>query len=314
MWFSSRSAAGGGGGGGVGGGGGADTGGGGVPRVGTQEAVAGERFSPDQPDSPGAHAGRSEGGRSALLEQLARAAQEQSGPEGVLRVVECSGEDFDEVALVAALRAVADACGGDGGGGGGGGGGDRGAEEEEADVRRRVARHNTFQSLLSMVVTGAERLSPAQAAEVARSLGRLRVEDEGVLDAIGRNIVSELHRLDGGQIADLLEAYKATGASPGRVLADAVQERLRGGSGGGGDGAPEVPPGRATADGVPLGSPEGGGGCDRGGGSAPAALDGVESERVRQALEELGYGSDSGSAAAPPRQGQSDRSHGADYA
>ncbi|EFJ50277.1 hypothetical protein VOLCADRAFT_89228, partial [Volvox carteri f. nagariensis] len=113
-----------------------------------------------------------------------------------------------------------------------------------------------------------------------------------------------------------LEAYQATGTSPGRVLADAVRARLRGDGGEGLDATAAVPSGRATADGVPLGRREeerapGGGACTR-----VAPRGDAESERVRHALEELGYGdaeTPSSSPLTPPRQGQSDRSHGADY-
>ncbi|GIL79170.1 hypothetical protein Vretifemale_8543, partial [Volvox reticuliferus] len=194
-------------------------------------------------------------------------------------------------------------------------GGERGVEGEQ-DVRRWVARHDTFQSLLSMVVAGAERLSPAQAAAVARSLSRLRVEDEGVLDAISRNIVSEVHRLNGEQLVDLLEAYRAAGASPGTVLADAVKERLQGRDGEATTAiSAAVPSGRATADGVRLGQP---GPEDKGDqGTALPPLEGAEAVRVRQLLNELGYNNSSSTdpgRVSPPRQGQSDRSHRADYA
>ncbi|GIL61297.1 hypothetical protein Vafri_15646 [Volvox africanus] len=165
-----------------------------------------------------------------------------------------------------------------------------------------------------MVVAGAERLSPAQATAVARSLSRLRVEDEGVLDAISRNIVSEVHRMNSDQLVDLLEAYRAAGASPGTVMADAVKRRLHGH--GGEDTtatAAAVPSGRATADGVRLGRTDSDDGGDRGG--ALPQLEGAESDRVRQLLKELGYDSSSMDLGRvpPPRQVQSDRSLGTDY-
>ncbi|PNH12890.1 hypothetical protein TSOC_000168 [Tetrabaena socialis] len=266
--------------------------------AGTQQAVAGERLSPDQPDSRRPDGARdTEGVRREL-----RAAARRGSAEEVLRVVERAGDCFDEAALVAALEAVGDVLGPPEGEGA-----QRGDAKEGA--RQQVAQHRTFQTLLSMVVAGAERLSPEQATAVARSLGRLRVDDQGVLDAIGRNVISELHRLSGRQLAELLEGYHATGASPGRVLADAVHERLAGALPRGGAGpAPTASGGAAGAD--ALGSTAGGGGGDD---ATPAPpLGEAEAERVRAALERLGYGS--AGHALPGRQGQSDGSHGTDYA
>ncbi|KAG2500676.1 hypothetical protein HYH03_001442 [Edaphochlamys debaryana] len=263
---------------------------------GTQEAVAGERMSAPQPDDGGGPA-TGDGPGAGDVRGALQAAARSGDPGEVLRVVEAHGTHFDEEALVGALASLAEAARG------------------QRVAPEKLAAHGTFQSLLSMVVLGAERLSPAQAARVAQAMGGLRVEDQGVLDAIGRNLVSDLHRLTGPQLAELLEGYHAPGTTPGRVMADAVAQRLRGpqgrGSGGGG-GSSEVPSGRATADGVPLGTGGGGSGADAESNVAAAPLEGEERERVQRALERLGYG-DPGHAPPGP-QGQSDRSHGTDYA
>ncbi|GIL79171.1 hypothetical protein Vretifemale_8544, partial [Volvox reticuliferus] len=64
-----------------------------APRTGTQEAVAGqERFSPDQPDHPHS-SGLDDRQRSALREEMGRAARERSDPAAVLEIVERGGQD-----------------------------------------------------------------------------------------------------------------------------------------------------------------------------------------------------------------------------
>ncbi|KAG2438985.1 hypothetical protein HYH02_010777 [Chlamydomonas schloesseri] len=173
-----------------------------------------------------------------------------------------------------------------------------------------------------MVVAGSERLSAAQAVEVAASLGRLHLEDQMVLDSLGRNLVSRLHELSGSQLADLVEAYAHSNATPGKVLADAVHQRLQGGgSSGAGDGSQQrmevdesrVAVGRATADGVQLGTPERGGEAVEGRGE----VQGEDAARVRRGLARLGYGAPADAAdnsGTKQRQGQSDRSQGLDYA
>ncbi|KAG2443732.1 hypothetical protein HXX76_002078 [Chlamydomonas incerta] len=242
-------------------------------------------------------ADRGGGAVSAVLRQLDDAAR-AGDPAAVLQMVERQGHEFDEAALVAALRAP------------------------EAGRAERLAGNSTYQSLLSMVVAGAERLSAAQAVEVAASLGRLHMEDQMVLDSLGRNLVSRLHELSGSQLADLVEAYAASDASPGKVLADAVHQRLAGGNsgdagGGGGGGSQQqevdtgrVAIGRATADGVQLGTAEAG--REQSGIEGRGGLQGEDAARVRRGLERLGYGAPD-AAGTLPRQGQSDRSQGLDY-
>eukprot|EP00198_Chlamydomonas_reinhardtii_P004179 XP_001693515.1 predicted protein [Chlamydomonas reinhardtii] len=223
---------------------GRETGGGDI-----NNAAAGTREAPVEPPH------EQHGNSAAILREL-EDAERGGDPASVLQVVERLGHEFDEAALVAALRAVSHTAAGTGklqpwsrtcsatpalhvrcgcrhltlitttihspdnrlcrAGG---------SEQPDVGGAGRLAANSTYQSLLSMVVAGSERLSPAQAVEVAASLGRLHLEDQMVLDCLGRNLVSRLHELSGSQLADLVEAYADSNASPGKVLADAVFNR-----------------------------------------------------------------------------------------
>lgn len=140
-------------------------------------------------------------------------------------------------------------------------------------------------------------------------------------------MVSEQHSPHPGAPCHVLpqvEGFAASGATPGKVLADAVLQRIgetgssTSTSSQGAQGAVGgVSDQRATADGTPLAAQQAGGtagtaGREAGGGGGrgvkPEAAD-----RVRRALSEMGYVS-RGKGAGVPRQGQSNRAQGLDYA
>ncbi len=119
-----------------------------------------------------------------------------------------------------------------------------------------------------------------------------------------------------------VEGFAASGTTPGKVLADAVLQRIgettssstsssssqgaQGDMGG-------VSGQRATADGIPLAAQQAGGAGRAAGGGGGRGVEPEAAERVRRALSEMGYVS-RGKGADVPRQGQSDRAQGLDYA
>lgn len=145
--------------------------------------------------------------------QCARQELEAAGTDltGILEVIERSAERFDEKTLVAALRQLAGAC-----------------EHLGPGDSRRQYLHRTrpFQTLISMLVVGSERLDADSVASTIAALGRLGYRDELALDQLARAVAGSVATLDAKPLAELAEGLAALQHSPSIVLLHAVRKRL----------------------------------------------------------------------------------------
>ncbi|KAF8072944.1 ATXR2 [Scenedesmus sp. PABB004] len=167
------------------------------------------------------------------------AAGDRGDFDQVLRAVEAAGEDFDESAVEAALLQArrgaraqrprgsagwrwphsrapgawpqVERC-------------TRGMGAEE--LRQRIHSTPTFQALTDMAAGGAPGAAPEVLARTIGVLGRLRFDNEIILDELARELMPGVQRLEVGQLAALAQGLRRAQHSPSVLLLDAVHERL----------------------------------------------------------------------------------------
>lgn len=198
-------------------------------------------------------ASKGKDGSSEALQQVNSAKDVQS----LCSAIDAHGESFDDETLVAALLKVSDLA--------------------AADKSGKALEQKSVQTLLSMLMLGAERLPPKSLAQVAKAVGTLGVKDELVLDELGRAMMGVIPELGAKELAQLAEGLAATGHSPSIVLLDAIKERSQ----------------ELAKD---------------GGGDAKK-----HSETAEQALKGLGHGQEVDVKPNPPQQKQNERAGKMDY-
>lgn len=142
------------------------------------------------------------------IEKELQRAGDRGGIRALLQVIESHGEDFDEMNVATAFHELAKV-----------GKGKSDKELEEMHV------HDTFQSLVDMVILGRRRFNARLLTNIIQSAAELKFDDEALMDKISQNLITRIDKLDAIEVSDLATGLAALEHSPSVILFEALQKR-----------------------------------------------------------------------------------------
>lgn len=142
------------------------------------------------------------------IEKELQRAGDRGGIKSLLQVIESHGEDFDEMNVATAFHELAKVA--------------KGKDDKELE---EMHVHDTFQSLVDMVVLGRRRFNARLLTNIIQSAADLKFDDESLMDKISQNLMTRMEKLDAVEVTDLATGLAALEHSPSVVLFEALQKQ-----------------------------------------------------------------------------------------